>query len=66
MLCMLCVFSCILLFATLWTVAHQAPVFMGFSRQEYWIGLPFPAPGNLPNPEMEPSSPATPTLQADS
>ena len=50
MLCMLCVLSRVLLFATLWTVAHQAPVFMEFSRQEYWSGLPFPAPRNLPNP----------------
>ena len=51
------------LFATLWTVARQAPLFMGFSRQEYWSGLPFPSPGDLPNPWIEPGSPA---LQADS
>ena len=50
------------LFATLWTVAHQAPLSMGFSRQEYWSGLPFPFPGDLPNPGIEPRSPA---LQAD-
>ena len=50
------------LFATLWTVAHQAPPFMGFSRQEYCCGLPFPSPGDLPNPGIEPGSP---TLQAD-
>ena len=50
------------LFATLWTVAHQAPPSMGFSRQEYWSGLPFPSPGDLPNPGIEPQSP---TLQAD-
>ena len=49
--------------ATLWTVAHQAPLSMGFSRQEYWSGLPFPSPGDLPDPEIEPGSP---TLQADS
>ena len=49
--------------ATLWTVAHQAPLPMGFSRQEYWSGLPFPSPGDLPHPEIEPGSPA---LQADS
>ena len=49
--------------ATLWTVAHQAALSMGFSRQEYWSGLPFPSPGDLPNPETEPRSPA---LQADS
>ena len=45
-----------------WTVAHQAPPFMGFSRQEYWSGLPFPSPGDLPDPGIEPRSP---TLQAD-
>ena len=42
------------LFATPWTVAHQAPPSMGFSRQQYWSGLPFPSPGNLPNPGIEP------------
>ena len=42
--------SCVRLFATPWTVACQAPLFMGFSRQEYWSGLPFPSPGNLPDP----------------
>ena len=42
------------LFATLWTVAHQAPLSMGFSRQEYLSGLPFPSPGNLPDPGIEP------------
>ena len=41
-----------------WTVAHQAPLSMGFSRQEYWNGLPFPSQGYLPNPGMEPVSPA--------
>ena len=50
------------LFVTLWTVAHQASPSMGFSRQEYWSGLPFPSPGDLPNPRIEPGSPA---LQAD-
>ena len=56
------------LFATPWTVAHQAPPSMGFSRQEYWSGLPFPSPGesswpgDLPDPGIEPGSPA---LQAD-
>ena len=44
------------------TIAHQAPLSMGFSRQEYWSGLPFPSPGDLPNPKIEPGSPA---LQAD-
>ena len=46
-----------------WTVAYQAPPSMGFFRQEYWIGLPFPSPGDLPEPGIEPGSPA---LQADS
>ena len=50
------------LFVTLWTVAHQAPPSMGFSRQEYWSGLPFPSPGDLPYPGIESRSPA---LQAD-
>ena len=50
------------LFATPWTVGHQAPPSMGFSRQEYWSGLPFPSPGDLPDPGIEPGSPA---LQAD-
>ena len=50
------------LFATLWTEAYQAPLSMGFSRQEYWSGLPLPSPGHLPHPGIEPGSPA---LQAD-
>ena len=41
-----------------WTVGHQAPLSMGFSRQEYWTGLPFPPPGDLPDPGIEPASPA--------
>ena len=45
-------------FATLWIVAHQAPPSMEFSRQEYWSGLPFPSPGDLLNPGIEPGSPA--------
>ena len=59
----LCCFSCVWLFATPWTVTHQAPLYMGFSRQEYWSELPFPSPGNLSDPGIEPRSPA---LQADS
>ena len=51
------------LIVTPWTVAQQAPLSMGFSRQEYWGGLPFPPPGDLPTPGIEPRSPA---LQADS
>ena len=54
--------SCVRPFSTLWTVAHQAPSSMGFSRQEYWSGLPFPSLGDLPNPGIEPRSPE---LQAD-
>ena len=50
------------LFASPWTVAHQAPLSLGFSRQEHWSGLPFPSPGDLPNLGIEPGSPA---LQAD-
>ena len=50
------------LFAPTWTVAHQAPLSMGFSRQEYWSELPFPSPGDLPNPGIKPGSPM---LQAD-
>ena len=50
------------LFATPWTVAYQAPPSMGFSRQECWSRLPFPSPGDLPDPGIEPGSPA---LQAD-
>ena len=50
------------LFATSWTVAYQAPLSMEFLRQEYWSGVPFPSPGDLPNPGTEPGSSA---LQAD-
>ena len=47
-------------FATPWTVAHQVPLSMGFSRQEHWSGLPFPSLGDLPNPETESVSPVSP------
>ena len=47
------------LFVTPWTVANQAPPSMGFSRQEYWSGLPFPSPGDLPDPGIEPGSPTS-------
>ena len=50
------------LFATPWTAAKQAPPSMGFSRQEYWSGLPLPSPGDLPKPGIKPRSPA---LQTD-
>ena len=56
-------FSRVQLFATLWTVAHQAPLSMGFSRQEHWSRLPCTPPGDLPDPRIKPLSP---TLQADS
>ena len=60
--CMLSCFSCFRLFATLCkefaTVAYQDPLSMGFSRQEYWSGLPFPPPGDLPDPGIKPASPA--------
>ena len=55
-------FSRVRLFATPWIVAYQAPPSMGFSRQEYWSGLPFPSPGDLPNPGIEHWFPA---FQAD-
>ena len=50
---MLSRFSHVQLFVTPWTVAHQAPLSMRFSRQEYWRGLPFPSPGDLPNPGLK-------------
>ena len=54
------------LFATLWTVTHQAPLSLRFSRQDYWSGLPCPPPGDISDPGIEPSSPVSPALQADS
>ena len=59
-------FNHVQLFATLWTVVHKAPLSKGFSRQEYWSGLPCPPPGGLPDPGIEPTSPVTPALQVDS
>ena len=55
-------FSHVQLFATLCTVAHQAPLSMGFSRQEYWSRFLFPSPGDLPNQEIEPMSLMSPAL----
>ena len=52
-------------FVTPWTVAHQAPPSMGFSRQEYWSGLPFPSPGDLPDPGIKPTSPVSPALAGE-
>ena len=60
--CMLSCFSHVQLFATLWTVACLGPLSMGFSRQEYWSGLPLPPPGDLPNPEIKPASLTSPAL----
>ena len=51
-------FSRVQLFETPWTVAHQAPLSMGFPRQEYWSGLPFSSPGDLPDSGIKPASPA--------
>ena len=64
-----CMFSRSLMsesFATLWTVVGQAPLSMGFSRQEYWSGLPFPTPENLPDPGIKPPSPMFPAMLANS
>ena len=58
--CMLSHFSHVWLFVTLWTVARQAPLFMGFSRQEYWSGLLCPSPGDFPDPGIEFASPMSP------
>ena len=63
-MCVLSHFSRVLLFMTLWTVARQASLSTGFLRQEYWSGLPFPTPGDLPDPRIEPTSPESPALQA--
>ena len=60
--CMPSCFSLVWLCATLWTVAHQAPLSVGFSGQEYWSGLPFPSPGDLCDPGIEPVSLTSPAL----
>ena len=54
------------LFVTSWIITHQAPLSVEFFRQEYWSGLPLPPPGDLPDPKIEPASPATSALQVDS
>ena len=64
--CVLSHFSCVRLSVTLRTVAHQAPLSMGFSRQEYWSGLLCPPPWDLPDPGTEPVSPASPALRVNS
>ena len=58
----LCLLSGVQVFATPWTVAHQAPLSMVFFRQEYWSGMPLPPPGDLPDPGIEFASPVTPEL----
>ena len=63
-MCMLSCFSCVRLFVTLWTVAHQALLSIGFSGQEYCSGLPCPPPGDLPHPGIEPSSLASPASRS--
>ena len=57
-----CMLSCVQCFATLWPVVLQSPLFMVFSRQEYWSGVPFPTLGDLPKPGIEPASLASPAL----
>ena len=57
-----CILSRIQLFASPWTIAFQAPLSMGFSRQEYWSGLPFPISGDLSSPGIKPMSPISPAL----
>ena len=61
-MCVLSHFGHIQLFVTLWTVAHEAPLSMGFSRQEYWTRLPCPSSGNLPSPGIKPTSFLSPVL----
>ena len=61
-----CMLSHVWLFMTPWMVAHQAPLSMGFSRKEYWSRLPYPTPGDLPNPGIEPESLTSPAWQVDS
>ena len=63
---MLLHFSHIPIFVTSWTIAHQAPLSIGFSRQQYWSESLCPPPGDLPDPGLKPASPAAPALQADS
>ena len=62
MLVCVLVASVVQLFVTPWAVAHQAPLPVGFSRQEYWSGLPCPPPGDLPNPGIKPMSLMSPAL----
>ena len=61
-MCVLSCFSRVQFFVILWAVAHLASLFMGFSRQEYWSGFPFPSPGDLPNSRIEPVYLISPAL----
>ena len=61
----MCVLNCVQFFATLWTIAHQDFLSMGFFKQEYWSGLPFPPPGDLPNPGIEPGASASSALAGE-
>ena len=61
----MCMLSHVQLFVNSWIAAHQAPLSMAFSRQEYWRGLPFLSPGDVPDPGIEPESPESPALQSD-
>ena len=63
--CVLSCFSCVQLFVTLWTIVHQAPLSLGFPRQEYQSGLPFLPPGDLPHSGIKPASLHSPALQVD-
>ena len=62
MACVLSRHSCVRLLVTLWTIAHQSPLSIGFSRQEHWSGLPCPPPGYLPNPGLKPVPLKSPAL----
>ena len=62
----MCVFGRVQLLVTLWTVAHQAPLSVGYSQQEYWSGLPFPPPGDPRDPGIKLASIGSPALQVDS
>ena len=64
--CVLSCFSHVRLFATQWNIAQQAPLSVGFLREEHWDGLPSPPPGDLPDPGIEPTSHVAPALQVDS
>ena len=60
-----CVLTHVQLFASLWTVAHQTPLSMGFSRQEYWNRLPFPTSGDVPDPGVKPTFLVSPALAGE-